>query len=139
MKKIILLIIMITSISLAAKAQTKSQQLAVLKENNIKAYFNIISYGLKWCNENDLQCRDKREETCLLAYNEIIGFSRKSDYNSLALAVSIHENSYKVNLENNRVLNLIDYVGAYGDYEEKYKNLNSNELYRLFPDFLVKN
>lgn len=136
MKKILLLIIVV-SMSLSATAQSKSQHLATLKEKNIKAWFSIISYGLKHCNQNNVSCRDEREEICLYAYKEILKIAQRSYYNELALAVSIRINTYTVDVDKGKI-NLIDYVAAYGDYEEKYKNLTSNELYRLFPNILVK-
>lgn len=138
MKRILLLIIVVVSISLSATSQTKSQQLATLKEKNIKAWFSIIAYGLKYCNQNNSSCRDEREGICLSAYKEILTISQRSYYNELALAISIRANTYTIDVDNGK-LNLIDYVAAYGDYEEKYKNLTSNELYRLFPNILVKN
>lgn len=140
MKKILIifLVISISQISFSQSASVK-QQMLELEKTKPNVFYSIINYAKKKCGSyKNKECVDERITVALYAYNEINREYSSKSCNELALAVSMRKNSYQFKFVDGESISLVDYVVAYGEYLEKYKDLTSNELYRLFPNILVK-
>jgi len=139
MKKMIFLFLTI-GLSLSANSQTVSERLKDLSKKKPQVFLSIAVYSIESCNEADNECIQERAELALEAYSAINRFSSEYDYNELALALSVYKNSSKKYFnESIGEFDYVNYIGAYGDYVTKYKNLDRNELLNIAPGVFVEN
>ena len=139
MKKILFLLILATSNICMSQSEKDMQQILELKESKPNVFFSIMKYAKQRCESvENKKCINESISISLYAYNSINAEYNSEECNELALAISIRKNSYKFKFSDGAEVVLVNYVLAYGDYLEEYKHLTKEELYRRFPEFLVK-